>query len=716
MKIGIVQLDMLPGDLKTLNNTLVDLDKEFLEKGAELVIYPSCFVTPDSMSPLLTQATFKRDLSKALARAFTKLKVPTVVPVLYGYRGDIHSEIFYVEKGQVVPLRLSSYAHIFKSALLSQPADAEGVTLDMPDSPFAAQLQFGGKTFAFVCGQEEFHELVDSIPFREALQLEDKYVDEEIDVLVYLPLDGFSQNDALSMGCVGLWEETVQTFAEKTNTWVIGVNGFGCYDEDVFLGGSYVVTPWGEIQEAIELFDTTLKVVDIDFDSEGPLKNPQQPDPFHMECILYTALGLAAEDYIAKTGQEGAALLMTGDATTSVLATLLVDALGPEKVYAVIAPVAPVEPHNKKEKEEAANDALRIAKALHISYKELTSEELDKAVSVLSCDTTSGSKHASKNKTGSKDDSKSSSKNAVAAASISDPATSAAPDNDMSEDKRFAHINEYAKLLYARSVVQAEAIARNYVSVTANDKTAYALGQDLDGSQGTLFAPFADVYRTNLALLIEMRNHRDKLIPRSAYERTCTPVLDGNEEWAAPSALFQEITHDHTYTKSIDTILGSLIERDNTLALAENEVDDIELAGLVAHQLYVSEKFRSTIPLGPVMSAYGFRERKHPIMNVWKDHFAADEKEQELLERPMDEDIDALLMRYLEPFSKGEGRVIDSDIDVDAEQLEEILGDEKNFDDLKEMLGSLSDSLSSGILNERSSGDDFLQQDLFSDN
>ncbi len=163
-----------------------------------------------------------------------------------------------------------------------------------------------------------------------------------------------------------LREDMLPYLAKKYSTAVIYLNQVGANDELVFDGSSLVYNNRGEllyrapanqeelfIVETEDLFKPASKIVPPDRDDIGTIKQ---------------ILEVGTRDYLAKTGFSQAVLGLSGGIDSAVVAALAAEALGPEKVLAVLMP----SPYSSR---HSVEDALELAENLGIDYRTVGIEE-----------------------------------------------------------------------------------------------------------------------------------------------------------------------------------------------------------------------------------------------------------------------------------------------------------------------------------------------------
>ena len=116
---------------------------------------------------------------------------------------------------------------------------------------------------------------------------------------------------------------------------LVYANLVGGQDELIFDGDSFVMDQAGHICVQLAHFEEDLRVVE--FDGARPL--PQAlPAAQTSEAQVYRALVLGVRDYIGKNGFPGVLLGMSGGVDSALTLAIAVDALGADKVRAIMMP------------------------------------------------------------------------------------------------------------------------------------------------------------------------------------------------------------------------------------------------------------------------------------------------------------------------------------------------------------------------------------------
>jgi len=146
---------------------------------------------------------------------------------------------------------------------------------------------------------------------------------------------------------------------------IVYVNQVGAQDELVFDGGSVAVTADGQIACRVEAFTEGLYPVDVHFDqSQVILRQGAVAAMPELEASVYQALVTGVRDYVNKNGFKGVVLGLSGGIDSALTLAVAVDALGAERVEAVMMPY-----HYTSGM--SLEDAEAQARTMHVHYRVL---------------------------------------------------------------------------------------------------------------------------------------------------------------------------------------------------------------------------------------------------------------------------------------------------------------------------------------------------------
>ena len=128
--------------------------------------------------------------------------------------------------------------------------------------------------------------------------------------------------------------EVLRKIIGATGLPLIYVNAVGGQDELVFDGGSFALDANGLVATAMPQFESGIGLVAIDQNGEPELGvvAPSQS----MESQAYAALVLGVRDYVHKNGFPGVIIGLSGGVDSALVLAIAVDALGAERVRAVM--------------------------------------------------------------------------------------------------------------------------------------------------------------------------------------------------------------------------------------------------------------------------------------------------------------------------------------------------------------------------------------------
>ena len=152
---------------------------------------------------------------------------------------------------------------------------------------------------------------------------------------------------------------------------VVYVNQVGGQDELVFDGGSFAVNRDGTVAVSAVDFDEALCWLEV---NSGALNKPTICDgaraaPRNDVAAVWQALVLGVRDYVNKNGFPGVVLGLSGGIDSAVTLAVAVDALGAERVNAVMMPF-------RYTASISIEDAQAQADAMDVAYRSISIESL----------------------------------------------------------------------------------------------------------------------------------------------------------------------------------------------------------------------------------------------------------------------------------------------------------------------------------------------------
>ena len=341
----------------------------------------------------------------------------------------------------------------------------------------------------------------------------------------------------------------------ETGLPILNVNLVGGQDDLVFDGCSVALDSRGELVSQLAALEPDRALIHAMPEGQllaerGAKKNGDES----WQRLLYKALVLGIRDYVGKNGFCQVLLGLSGGIDSALTSALAVDALGAERVSALMLPY-------NYTSGISVEDAAEFAARLDIQYRQISIEGLVKEA-----------------------------RSAVDAA--------CAGGNDIA----YQNIQARARALVLMGLANRSG---NLLLATGN-KSEYALGYaTLYGDMAGGYAPLKDVYKTQVYALAGLEGTAAASIPQRIRERAPSAEL-------APGQLDSD--NMPAYEK-LDLILHGLIEEDLGMdrIAARHGFDEDEVRS-IARRLQRAEYKRRQAPPGPRVSTRAFgRERRYPL-------------------------------------------------------------------------------------------------------
>lgn len=537
LTLVMAQFDPLVGDIPGNADRAIEAVREArIEHKADVVVFPELFLTGYPPEDLLFRESMELRLEAARARMAEK--VARDVMVIIGYPGHREGGHFNLAGVLYNGEWLGEYA---KQALPNYLVFDERRYFTPGDAPLVIEHR-GVKLGVLVC-----EDLWDGAPVTQAR-------DAGADVLVTLNASPYHQNKPA---------ERLELFARRAREAqrpVVYVNQIGGQDELVFDGGSLVVDGDGELQVRAPHWQAGL--MPVRFVPDGarwvPERGEIEPLP-EVEDSLYCALVTGLRDYVNKSGFKGVVLGLSGGIDSALSLAVAVDALGPDRVQAVMMPY-----HYTAE--ISREDAAEQARLLGVRYEVLPIVSMVEAANETLAQSFAG-----------------------------------APQDTTEENLQSR----------CRGVLlMAISNKKGLMVLTTGNKSEMAVGYaTLYGDMVGGYNALKDVYKTWVYRLARWRNTQGQVIPERVISRPPSAEL-------APD---QQDSDSLPGYDVLDAILERYIEGDMS---AESIIDagfSREDVYKVVKLVDRSEYKRRQAPVGVRVTSRGFgRDRRYPIVNGWQ--------------------------------------------------------------------------------------------------
>lgn len=336
-------------------------------------------------------------------------------------------------------------------------------------------------------------------------------------------------------------------------------NLVGGQDELVFDGASFALDAAGNCKMRLPQFEESLGVVDF---SDGQLASEQLAEPLSTEAQAYQALVLGVRDYIGKSGFKGAIIGLSGGVDSALTLCVAVDALGPEKVRAVMM-------QSPYTAQMSLDDSRAMIVALGVKYDEIPIAPAMQTYETMLAPIFAGM-----------------------------PA-------DTTEENIQARIRG--------NILMALSNKTGSLVLTTGNKSEMAVGYcTLYGDMAGGFAVIKDVYKTLVYRLCRYRNGISPVIPENIIVRPPSAELkpDQTDQDSLPP---YEI---------LDAIVQAYMEEDRSpreIIAAGLPEDAVKR---VVKLLRIAEYKRRQSPVGIRITPRGFgKDWRYPITNRYQDEF-----------------------------------------------------------------------------------------------
>jgi len=550
LKITLAQLNQSVGDLAG-NAAAMLAARERAAKGAnggaDLVVFPELQLIgypPEDL--ILKPALIERaqaELDK-LAQATAKDGPAMLVGSVFVRDGALHNGVALLDQGKVAATRfkreLPNYGtfdemRLFQPGPLPEPIILRGAMIGVPicediwQPDVCRQLaDFGAEIFICINGS----------PYE---------IDKDA-----LRIDGVAKRRAVDTGLPLAY-----------------VNRVGGQDELVFDGASFVVNGDGglavqmrdwEEQEVETRWTKTAKGWRCDRGEIAPLAD-------HPEDI-YCAMVMALRDYVNRNRFPGVVLGMSGGIDSAICAAIAADALGPERVWAVMLP-------SRFTSQESLDDAAACAKMLGIKHQVIPIQPAIAGFDEMLADSFADTKV------------------------------------DITEENLQSRIRGVTLMALSNKF--------GHMLMTTGNKSEMSVGYaTIYGDMAGGYNPIKDAYKTTVFAISKWRN------------RHCPKIGLGPEGLVIPENIIvkppsAELRPDQKDSDSLppyevlDPILLGLVEHEESVDQLVSEGFDRETVVRIERLLHLAEYKRRQAPPGVKLGTRNFgRDRRYPITHAFR--------------------------------------------------------------------------------------------------
>ncbi|MCM0035510.1 MAG: NAD+ synthase [Burkholderiaceae bacterium] len=355
VRVGIAQLNVLVGDLAGNARLVLEAARKAYQQGARVLLTPELVLTGYPPEDLLLRPAFIEQCDITLQTLCDQLSDLKGLHVVVGHvrqnKEGLRNAASVLSDGRILGTyfkkELPNYS-VFDEKRYFTPG-AEPLCFSMDG------VRFGINICEDIWG--------DTAPEAAAAL--------SIQALLVLNASPFSlgkqaQRIRVALRCV-----------ERTHCALIYANLAGGQDELVFDGASFALSREGQLTLRAADFSPDLSFIEVSntgemsvpaTDSASILVEPRT-ELLTEEAQVWEALKLCLTDYVSKNGFKSVILGLSGGIDSAVVMAVAVDALGADRVHAVMMP-------SRYTADISQIDALDMAKRLGVTYREIAIADL----------------------------------------------------------------------------------------------------------------------------------------------------------------------------------------------------------------------------------------------------------------------------------------------------------------------------------------------------
>ncbi|HBK4771172.1 TPA: NAD+ synthase [Serratia liquefaciens] len=527
LSIALAQLNLLVGDIEGNTERMLQTVQQQQKAGADLVMFTELALSGYPPEDLLYRNDFYQRCDEQLLRL---QQASTDVAILVGHpwrEGDkLYNALSLFSEGQLL-------VRYFKQQLPNYGVFDEKRYFQAGNDTCVVELK-GYRLGLLICEDLWFPEPVDAAKAAGAEMI------LSINASPYNREKPYIRKTLMAGHC------------QRTHLPLVYLNQIGGQDELIFDGCSKVFDAAGNMTHRLAAFAEQVTLLEFNELDVVPMTAPAAELP--QLAQVYEALVLAVRDYVTKNGFKGAVLGLSGGIDSALTLAIAVDALGKDKVQALMMPF-------RYTADISITDAREEAEILGIEFDIVSIEPMFDAFMGQLTPMFAGT------------------------------------ERDTTEENLQARCRGV--------VLMALSNKRRSIVLTTGNKSEMAVGYaTLYGDMAGGFDVLKDVPKTLVFKLSEYRNTVSYVIPQRVIDRPPSAEL-------APDQLDQDSLPPYDI---LDAILEGYVERDKSVADLVAEGFDEAIVRKVIRLVDINEYKRRQAAVGPRITARNFgKDRRYPI-------------------------------------------------------------------------------------------------------
>jgi NAD+ synthase (glutamine-hydrolysing) len=536
LRIALAQLDLLVGDVQGNAARVIECARA-ARRGhdADLVAFPELTLSGYPPEDLLFHRGFRRQIESGLEEVCRQVSGPSVMVGYPEYtRSTIYNSAALIADGAVAAIHR-------KAELPNYKVFDEKRYFHAGAQPTVVECK-GFRVGLLVC--EDIWE-----PEPAQLARSDR-----AELLIVINASPYERNKQRER------ESVVRARVADVALPIVYVNMVGGQDELVFDGNSFVMDAQGEVIMRAPAFKEGTYFVDFERQGRRAVPVPGDVAPeLSDEASVYSALVLGVRDYVNKHGFPGVVMGLSGGVDSALTLAIAVDALGADRVHAVMMPSRYTSPMSLE-------DAVEEARLLGVKYSELSIESMFEAT----------------------------------LATLKDEFAGRQP--DAAEE----NIQSRCRMLLLMGISN----KTGRMLLTTGNKSEMAVGYaTLYGDMAGGFAPIKDCSKLTVYRLTAYRNRLSRVIPQRVIDRPPSAELRFEQKDSDSLPPYEVL----------DPILEAFIEEDLSVDEIEARGFDRATVGRVLDLVKRNEYKRRQAPPGVRISRRAFgRDWRYPITNGYR--------------------------------------------------------------------------------------------------
>lgn len=536
LKVALAQINPIVGDIPGNARLVIEtLVKARDELNADVVVFPELVLCGYPPEDLLLRSSIQIRIEKALQTVAAACEgIVAVIGYPWREGGKLYNMAGVIQNGQLI----GQYA---KNCLPNYQVFDEKRYFEEGDSPCVVEI----------CGVRVGLSVCEDIWSPEPLE---RAREAGAQLLFNINASPFH---------VGKQVERFTNVAQRAREGgipVVYLNQVGGQDELVFCGGSMVVNAQGELCFQAPMFEEGVFTVDFQLSDQQVSVLAQTVVPaIDGLASMYQALVLGVRDYVNKNGFKSVVLGLSGGIDSALTLVIAVDALGAERVEAVMMPF-------RYTSQLSLDDAEEEARTLGVGYKVIGIEPIYDAFNTALAEEFAG----------------------------------------LDKDKTEENIQARVRGVLLMSISN----KKGALVLTTGNKSEMAVGYaTLYGDMAGGLDVLKDVRKVLVFDLCRYRNSISPVIPESVITRPPSAEL-------APDQVDEDSLPPY---EILDQILALYIEEDMAALDIIARGFDAEEVHRIVRMVDINEYKRRQAPVGLRITKRGFgRDRRYPITNGWR--------------------------------------------------------------------------------------------------